>query len=376
MSWIKKMGGVGAFLVTASVGACVGQNPVVGSDGSAVGATGGGGGGGGSADQVASFFNFLTDFSGDVHGACLTFALPQDDAGNPTCRVLSARTNAGCNCKAAGLTDASAADISEAASRLEVGGVCGGKGQPSCSDVCVCAVAPATGKDLTQCQTEVEPDASASGWCYVSADRGKAPALALLDACTLNQTNEVRFLGDAAPVAGEITMLSCNGRIPAASSVQAGLGEPCIAEDEYFPTFTGYQANQVNIDDGSPVCSTGICLSNHFQGRVSCPYGQAAGSADCLVRGSKVPVSGAVQPQLAARQAAQAVVCSCRCDGDGPGPYCTCPDSMQCEHLVDDLQLGGPDLAGSYCIPKGTQYSAKSDQTLCTDPNCGDAHPY
>jgi hypothetical protein len=43
---------------------------------------------------------------------------------------------------------------------------------------------------------------------YVSADRGKAPALKLLEACTLNQTNEVRFLADAVPVAGEIAMLA------------------------------------------------------------------------------------------------------------------------------------------------------------------------
>ncbi len=375
MSWFRKIGGVGAFLTVASLGACVGQNPVIGSDGS--GAAAGSGAGGASHEPAPSFFvSSLTALSGDVHGACLTFALPQDDAGNPTCRLLSARTNAGCDCKAPGLTDASASDISEAVTRLEVDAVCGGKGQPSCSEVCVCAVAPATGKDLTQCQTEVEPDASASGWCYVSADRGKAPALALLDACTLNQTNALRFLGDAAPVAGEITMLACDGRIPPASSVKVALGDPCISDDEYFPGFTGYGVNEINIEDGASMCDTGICVINHFQGRVSCPYGQAAGSADCLVRGSKVPVSGAVQPQLMARQAAAAAICSCRCDGDGPGPYCTCPDSMQCEHLVDDLQLGGADLAGSYCIPKGTQYSPKSDQTLCTDPNCGDAHPY
>ncbi|MEO8918591.1 MAG: hypothetical protein ABI488_14280 [Polyangiaceae bacterium] len=267
-------------------------------------------------------------------------------------------------------------DISEATARLERGGVCGGKGQQPCSEVCVCAVAPATGKDLTQCQTEVAPSSSATGWCYVSADRGKAPALGLLEACALNQTNEVRFLGDAAPVAGEITMLACTGRIPAASSVQAALGDPCLTGDEYFPSFRGFSENEVNLETGGAMCSTGVCLANHFQGRVSCPYGQAAGSADCLVPGSKVPVTGAVEPQLVARTAADAVICSCHCDGDGPGPYCTCPDSMQCEHVIDDLHLGGDELAGSYCIPKGTQYEAKSDQTLCTDPNCGDAHPY
>ncbi len=383
MSWIKKTCGVGAFLAAVSVGAC-GPNPVVGSDG-AGGSAGGGGGlsgvGGASINPrppntQPTSNSFLTQIAGDVHGACLTFALPQDDAGNPTCHVLSARSNAGCDCKAAGLSDASAEDISEATSNLEINGLCGGKGQQPCSSVCVCAVAPATGKDLEQCQTAAEPDKSATGWCYVSADRGKAPALKLLEACTLNQTNEIRFMGDAAPVAGEITMLACSGQIPPATSVKAALGDPCILDDEYFSTFAGYTASEVNVEDHSSMCSTGVCVVNHFQGRVSCPYGQAAGSADCLVRGSKVPVSGAVQPQLAARMAAQAVVCSCQCNGDGPGPYCTCPESMQCEHLIDELHLSASDLAGSYCIPKGTQYEAKSDQTLCTDPNCGDAHPF
>jgi hypothetical protein len=290
--------------------------------------------------------------------------------------VLSARSNAGCDCTAPGLSNASAADIAQATTELEITGLCGGKGQQSCSNVCVCAVAPAAGKDLEQCQTALDPDASASGWCYVSADRGKAPALKLLEACTLHQTNEIRFLGDAAPVAGEIAMLACSGSIPPATSVRAALGEPCISDDEYFSGFTGYSTNEVVLETDTPVCSTGICLLNHFQGRVSCPYGQAAGSADCLVRGSNVPVTGAVQPQLVSRQAAQAAICTCHCDGNGPGPYCTCPESMQCEHVVDDLQLGGSELAGSYCIPKGSQYEAKSDQTLCTQPNCGDAHPF
>lgn len=371
MSWINKTCEIAAVFGLAFLGACVGSNPVLGSDGATL--TSGGSGGNGT-QSTSTFFTQLT---GDVHGACLTFALPVDDAGNPTCRLLSARSNAGCDCTAPGLTNASAADIAQATTDLEVSGVCGGNGQEPCSNVCVCAVAPATGTDLEQCQTALEPDPAASGWCYVSADRGKAPALKLLEACTLNQTNEIRFLGDAAPAAGEIALLACSGSIPPATSVRAALGEPCLGSDEYFPSFPGYSTNEVALETDALACSTGICLINHFQGRVSCPYGQAAGSGDCLVRGSNVPVSVAVQPQLVARQAAQAVICSCRCDGSGPGPYCTCPDSMQCEPVIDDLQLGaGSELAGSYCIPKGSQYQAKSDPTLCTEPNCGDAHPY
>jgi len=363
VNWIKKVAGMGTLLGVALVGACGESNLVLGSDGAGASANGV------LPNKEPSGDSFLTQITCDAHGACLTFPLPQDDAGNPTCRLLSAHLSSGCDCKAAGLTEASAQDISAAAANFG----CGGNLMP-CSDVCVCAIAPATGKDLEQCQTLTDPDGSATGWCYISADRGKSQALKLLQSCPLHQTNEIRFLGAAVPPPGEVVMLACSGSIP--NSVGAAVGDPCISTDEYMATFRGYDVNEVNVETDASMCSSGICLMNHFQGRVSCPYGQAAGSSDCLVHGSDVPVSGAVQPQLVARQAAQAVICSCRCDGDGPGPYCTCPESMQCEHLVDDLHLSEPNLVGSYCIPKGTQYQAKSDPTLCTDSACGDAHPY
>jgi len=319
----------------------------------------------------------VEQLAGDKARACLTFPLPEDNSGSPTCRVLSYRNEPGCDCTAPGLMPASADDVATAAQSLAVDGVCGftAMGQPPCNNACICAVAPATGDNLQQCQTQPAPGADATGWCYVSAGQGDA-AQQLLESCTLNQTNEIRFMGDAAPVAGEIAMLACNGGIPATTSVRAQLGEPCVSDDEYFPGFAGYAAREINVETGATMCGTSVCLKNHFQGRASCPYGQAGGSTDCPVAGSKVPVSGAVQPQLAARPTSVASICSCQCAGEGPGPYCTCPDSMQCEHLVDDLGLGNSELAGSYCIAKGSQYDLAGDMSVCTEPNCGDAHPY
>jgi hypothetical protein len=56
----------------------------------------------------------------------------------------------------------------------------------------------------------------------------------------------------------------------------SGVGDPCIPEDEYLRDFPGYEIQEVNIESRSFQCETRVCLVNHFQGRVSCPYGQTA----------------------------------------------------------------------------------------------------
>jgi len=54
-----------------------------------------------------------------------------------------------------------------------------------------------------------------------------------------------------------------------------GVGDPCIPEDEYNPQFAGFKVTEENIESRSFQCQTRIRLVNHFQGRVSCPLGQA-----------------------------------------------------------------------------------------------------
>jgi hypothetical protein len=63
------------------------------------------------------------------------------------------------------------------------------------------------------------------------------------------------------------------GALPLACQ-SGGVGDPCIPEDEYNPQFAGYKVTEENIESRSFQCQTRICLVNHFQGRVSCPYGQ------------------------------------------------------------------------------------------------------
>ena len=53
-----------------------------------------------------------------------------------------------------------------------------------------------------------------------------------------------------------------------------GVGDPCTPEDERVFRFSGFKVTEDIIESRSFQCATRICLVNHFQGRVSCPFGQ------------------------------------------------------------------------------------------------------
>jgi hypothetical protein len=384
VSWIKKTCGLGLGLglLGLPLAACVGSNQLVGSDG----LTAGGGPNVAGASDVAgvstggaTFGPTKTFSEGIAPGPesaykCLPFTLPRDETGQPTCTIVTALRQSACGCSEPGLAPTTQALAENARAQLQTSGACDIPGTfgNSCSEFCICELSPAVGASLVDCETAQQPAETSSGWCYVSAQQGSAQA-ALVASCPENMKQRVRLLGS--PALGP-DFISC---IDAGSPVvAAGLGEPCVAEDEYSPDFSGFDAKEVNINDRAPSCSSNFCILNHFQGRASCPYGQGQAGGGCLVPGSAVPVSVAVAPQLVRRQAAEASICSCHCAGNGPGPFCTCPDTMQCEHLVDDLGLGpaGTKLSGSYCIPRGSAYDPSQLVPLCAEPNCGDAHPY
>jgi hypothetical protein len=188
----------------------------------------------------------------------------------------------------------------------------------------------------------------------------------------------------------------------------SGVGDPCTPEDEYLTSFTGFSQNEVNIESRSFQCLTRVCLVNHFQGRVSCPLGQVedptaknSGLATCMgttanrtdpaclpggalhEQSCQVPdrdgarwedrIAVPVQPQLVERQADQTVYCSCRCGGEGvdPATLCDCPSNYACVPLVDDLGLGKGQLAGDYCVQKGTEWDPGDPQAVrCTGAAC------
>jgi hypothetical protein len=179
---------------------------------------------------------------------------------------------------------------------------------------------------------------------------------------------------------------ACQGSSPTIGTLgqaveAASTGSPCIPGDESWQS-TGYNASEVVIEDRFEGCLSGVCLVNHFQGRVSCPYGQTSEQARtapaCFLPNSTEPVTVPVLPQLTGRRADVTVTCSCRCAGAGSGPFCDCPAGMEC---VEILRPSGLDrlnaYEGSYCIVAGTAYDPLIVTPAC-DPtlqNCGDPRP-
>jgi hypothetical protein len=190
-----------------------------------------------------------------------------------------------------------------------------------------------------------------------------------------------------------------------------GIGDPCVPEQEYRPDFIGFSVNEVSVESKSFQCLTRLCLVNHFQGRVSCRYGQdpnggpptstACGCKDnngmpnhgCCTPGIPQAVTGpldmsgnpidtqqmkTVPPQLSRRTDDKAVYCSCRCanaqnqTNDGAN-YCTCPDGFQCTQLVTSIGAADMGLTGAYCIKSGTQYDPNTRGAACNAGarNCG-----
>ncbi len=128
------------------------------------------------------------------------------------------------------------------------------------------------------------------------------------------------------------------------------VGTPCLPGDEADPAFPGFDRHYITIEYGNPMCGGGVCLVHGFQGRVSCPSGQAEGEGSCTAAAGE-PVTAAVCAQCPARPARDAVHCSCRCaplEGEDPEPgasYCSCPSDYSCEPLI----LVGEDRGG-YCV--------------------------
>jgi hypothetical protein len=177
-----------------------------------------------------------------------------------------------------------------------------------------------------------------------------------------------------------------------------GVGDPCTPEQEYDPSFLGFDEKEVNVESKSFQCRTRICLVNHFRGRASCTYGQSvdgvppsgAPPADCHVPGDAtqkitgltVPTDAAsfrdprkkalVAPQCKDRSADKTVYCSCRCaDINGNQPsgetFCSCPDGFSCTPLVTSIGAGNEGLTGSYCILNNTGYNK---DTACNQGDC------
>jgi hypothetical protein len=233
------------------------------------------------------------------------------------------------------------------------------------------------------------------------------------------------YLAALGPMAAALFAAAVVAVISGTGCSATGVGDPCIPEQEYDQNFGGFDPREVNVESKSFQCQTRLCLVNHFQGRVSCPYGQNAGAtaafnsstganepcdkqqkpsdqnSACCTPGiyqkvtptSNVTMAGgdgggppptdlSVKPNCTDRTANVAVYCSCRCanvDGktDDGANYCSCPDGYDCSQLVAQTGVAGENLTGAYCVKHNTQYNPL---TSCTgtagcDPNNKSGQP-
>jgi hypothetical protein len=67
---------------------------------------------------------------------------------------------------------------------------------------------------------------------------------------------------------------SGSGGVGGGGSGSVKVGYPCLLADELDPSFPGFRITEESIESGTPECGGGVCLVNHFQGRVTCPLGQ------------------------------------------------------------------------------------------------------
>jgi hypothetical protein len=204
-----------------------------------------------------------------------------------------------------------------------------------------------------------------------------------------------------AAVCGVLILAACgsSAKTTTDGGASVAIGAACIPSQELSTTFLGFDDREVAVDEGNVACGTGVCLVNHYRGRVTCPYGQnpAATSAGLAPMGTNEPCKGTKpgdqnsacctpgsdRPVLASqdvgsamptqsevlsacidRPAAKTVTCSCRCANaagktDDGAQYCSCPGGFACTQLVPELTVGDP-LAGAYCIANGTAYDPLS----------------
>jgi hypothetical protein len=320
-----------------------------------------------------------------MNGMCLSVALQRDATGHTPCSVIDvAEQGSGCN-PAMGLGNATPNEIATVLPQLRERGMCDVLGAPPCATMNLCERMEATGTALQSCLNDATVPADSFGWCYIDPENGVGSA-AIVDKCQAEQ-RLLRF----PPVSVTHTLVfACfsSHATPAPSAAGTGkIGDPFVPEDETRTDFNGYSASEVNIENRSPSCESGIGLVYGFSGRTGCPYGQPPDKNDpthvdptqqtCFTPSGE-PVTVLVRAQHAARPPSKAVYCSCRCDGpDTNASYCTCPNGFECKPLVNDYGFGSEQLAGSYCIKAGTAYSPSPSQAPCDVQTlqCGPVRP-
>jgi hypothetical protein len=155
----------------------------------------------------------------------------------------------------------------------------------------------------------------------------------------------------------------------------AVIGTPCVPSQESSATFDGFDSSEIELEPVPVKSGAPTCLVDHFQGLVTCPYGQSAtgeapGCASPCTTSSGAPVTGEVQPQCSNRLASKVVLWSCRCanpegktdDGD---TYCACPAGLACTQLISSIGDAGANFAGGYCASSAETSGMESCGATC-----------
>lgn len=137
----------------------------------------------------------------------------------------------------------------------------------------------------------------------------------------------------------------------AGGSESGGIGELCVPYYETESDFAGHYASENTIQEGSASCTSDICMTWQFAGRVTCPEGQDQATlalpddhpARCRTPSGEA-VTVVVPPQDPNTPAEGHVYCTCECGENAEAP-CVCPANMICSRTI------GADLAWvpSYC---------------------------
>jgi hypothetical protein len=181
----------------------------------------------------------------------------------------------------------------------------------------------------------------------------------------------------AAPDGCTLEVFDAGAFLPSTDDAGALIGTPCLPSAENSVTFDGFDYHEVNLPTTVP-SGQPTCIVNHFQGLVTCPYGQSATGqpppcASPCTTPTGQPVTGRVLPQCVDRLASKVVLWSCRCanaegrtdDGDA---YCKCPSGTACTQLVTSLGAAEDDYSGAYCLPSASLFDAGAGCLVTCNP--------
>jgi hypothetical protein len=163
----------------------------------------------------------------------------------------------------------------------------------------------------------------------------------------------------------------------ALSSQPGNIGDPCIPDPEKNFVFANFNLGETTlVSNDFNACETGLCLINHFQGRVSCPLGQAApkpcnGPADATTcdGGQACVEAGTVtvycDPAQAGQCEAYGGVCNaqrgaCDCSSDAQ-----CPEGTTCDVATKECKRYVCHAPGACQSPRATD-EENAGKACCT----------